>query len=216
MHSHAQGPSGAGASVYARPVTSPFEDGLRRWLDEQGVEGTRRLVRLDDGEALVSKFEPGFSARLHDLLDLLPGLFDESRVLEAYRSEADASPPGTRRVDAWHRAMHRSLAEAGTRLEVPDVRLAEVRTGIDSVRAVLEAVLWSDPTLDAAYEPREGERQAYVEGLAALADERDIFTRYYGTYQGRAVRNHCPGAAFARRMLAHAWRACTGEPPPAA
>lgn len=194
-----------------------FETSLLRWLRrDAGVEESRRLVRATEDEALVSKFEAGFAARLHDLLDVLPELFDESRVVEAYAREAAALPSDTSRVEAWHGAMHRSLAEAGARLDVPDLRLAEVRTGIDSVRAVLEAVLWSVPRVGDEYAPREGERQAYLDGLASLADERDIFTRYYGTFEGRAVRNHCPGAAFARRMLAHAWRACTGEAAPSA
>jgi hypothetical protein len=43
---------------------------------------------------------------------------------------------------------------------------------------------------------------------------RDLFTRHYGTFEGYAVENHCPGASYARTMLAQAWRACTGTHPP--
>lgn len=193
-----------------------IEDGLVAWLhDELGIEGYRRAVRVTDHEILVSKFEPGFAAALHDLLDRVPELFDEATVAANYRRTAATLPADTPRVDAWHGAMHRALAEAGARLEIDDMRLAEVRTGIDSVRAVMDAVLWSGPAVTDAYTPRSGEVQAYRDGLALLADERDIFTRYYGDFAERAVRNHCPGSAFARRMLAHAWLACTDTPPPA-
>jgi hypothetical protein len=176
-------------------------DGVVAWLhDELGVEEYRRAVRVTDQEILVSKFEPGFAAGLHDLLDRLPELFDEATVVANYRKMATVLPADTPRVDAWHGAMHRALAQAGVRLEIDDMRLAEVRTGIDSVRAVMDAVLWTGP--------------AVSDGLALLADDRDIFTRYYGDFADRPVRNHCPGSAFARRMLAHAWLACTDTPPP--
>jgi hypothetical protein len=118
-------------------------------------------------------------------------------------------------VDAWHAAMHEALRFAGARLELDDSRLAEVRVGVDSVRAVLEACIWSQPRGGDDYTPRSGEVQAYRDGFAALQDERDIFTRYYGDFEGVPVRNHCPGSAFARRMLAHGWAAITGTPPPA-
>jgi hypothetical protein len=185
------------------------------WMhDELGVEEYRRVVRVTDQEILVSKFEPGFAAGLHDLLDRLPELFDEATVVANYRKIATVLPADTPRVDAWHGAMHRALAQAGVRLEIDDMRLAEVRTGIDSVRAVMDAVLWTGPAVSDAYKPRSGEVQAYRDGLALLADDRDIFTRYYGDFADRPVRNHCPGSAFARRMLAHAWLACTDTPPP--
>jgi hypothetical protein len=193
-----------------------ISDEVVAWMrDVLGVNEYRRAVRITDDEILVSKFEPGFAARLHDLLDRVPQLFDEATVVANYRRMAGTLPADTPRVDAWHAAMHDALANVGAALGVDDMRLAEVRTGIDSVRAVMEAVLWSGPAVSDGYRPRSGEVQAYREGLAALADDRDIFTRYYGDFAGRPVRNHCPGAAFARRMLAHAWLACTDTPPPA-
>ncbi|MEX1023167.1 MAG: hypothetical protein WD058_08455 [Dehalococcoidia bacterium] len=192
-----------------------FERELREWLrDAAGVEEPRRVARVAEGEVLLSKFEPGFAARLHDLLDRVPELFDSATVAANYDVTARALPADTPRVDAWHASMHAALAAAGARMDIEDVRLAEVRTGIDSVRAVLEAVLWSGPAVGDDYAPRSGEVEAYRDGLAALADERDIFTRYYGEFDGRAVRNHCPGAAFARRMLSQGWRAITATPPP--
>lgn len=191
------------------------EAALLAWMrDDLGVEGYRRVVRATEHEVLVSKFEPGFAARLHALLDELPEIFDEHAVIEAYQQAAHDLPADTPRVDAWHAAMHGALATLGERLGVEDNRLAEVRVGIDSVRAVLEAVIWSAPTVTDAYTPRSGEVKAYRDGMAALQDDRDIFTRYYGDFAGRPVVNHCPGAQFARRMLAQGWLACTGTPPP--
>ncbi|MCK9487053.1 MAG: hypothetical protein M0R73_10230 [Dehalococcoidia bacterium] len=191
------------------------EAALLAWMhDVLGVEGYRRVVRATRDEVLVSKFEPGFAARLHSLLDELPEIFDEDTVVEAYQRAAHDLPADTPRVDAWHAAMHGALAALGERLGVEDHRLAEVRVGIDSVRAVLEAVIWSAPSVTDEYSPRNGEVEAYRDGMAALADDRDIFTRYYGDFDGRPVVNHCPGAQFARRMLAQGWLACTGTQPP--
>ena len=189
---------------------------VSRWLErEVGVDRPRRGVRADDEEILVSKFEAGFAAQLHRLLDEVPELFDGARVIERYQNAAAELPADTPRVDAWHAAMHEALRMAGQRLELDDSRLAEVRVGVDSVRAVLEACIWSQPRVGDEYTPRSGEVQAYRDGFAALQDERDIFTRYYGDFEGVPVRNHCPGSAFARRMLAHGWTAITGTPPPA-
>ncbi|MCA9849056.1 MAG: hypothetical protein KC461_00180, partial [Dehalococcoidia bacterium] len=74
--------------------------------------------------------------------------------------------------------------------------------------------IWTQPRVGDDYSPRNGEIDAYRDGLAALQDERDVFTRYYGDFEGVPVRNHCPGSAFARRMLAHGWTAITDTPPP--
>ena len=196
-------------------TSAVFEPALLDWLRTRGIEESRRLVRVDEDEALVSKFEPGFAARLHELLRLVPDLFDEATVV-ANTARVMASMPDEPRVTAWQTAMHQALAEAGERHAIPDLRLAEVRTGVDSVRAVLDAVLWTEPLCGDEYAPESGEIEAYREGLEALEDGRDIFTRYYGMFAGRAVRNHCPGAAFARILLAQGWHAVTGTPAPAA
>ena len=59
-----------------------FETALLDWLrGPRGIEEPRRLVRVDEEEALVSKFEPGFAQRLHELLRLVPNLFDEATVV---------------------------------------------------------------------------------------------------------------------------------------
>lgn len=193
------------------------EPALLRWIrDEIGVEESRRLVRRDASGILVSKFAEGFAARLHELLDLMPELFEAPSVIAAHERAAAAAEPSAKRVDVWQMAMHALLRTAGERHDIPDLRLAEVRTGIDSVRAILDTVVWSEPSIGDDYSPAPGERSAYRDGLAELADGRDLFTRYYGQFDGAPVRNHCPGAAFARLMLAQGWTACTGEPPPGA
>ncbi|MCA9849055.1 MAG: hypothetical protein KC461_00175, partial [Dehalococcoidia bacterium] len=103
---------------------------VAEWLErEVGVDRPRRVVRADDREILVSKFEPGFAAQLHRLLDELPELFDEPRVIASYQRMAHELPADTPRVDAWHAAMHAALRTAGERLEIDDSRLAEVRVG---------------------------------------------------------------------------------------
>ncbi|MPZ98030.1 MAG: hypothetical protein GEU80_01625 [Dehalococcoidia bacterium] len=204
------------AHTAAMQAAGSFEHRLNEWLRaDVGVDLPRRVAREDPRRVLVSKFEPGFAARLHELLDLMPELFDEASVVAAYEREALEATPGAGRVDCWHTATHRMLREAGERHAIPDLRQAEVRTGIDSVCAVLQAVLWSDPRAgDAGYTPAAGEVTAYLDGLARLAPDVDLFTRTYGEFEGRLVQNHCPGASLARVMLAQGWRACTGTPPP--
>jgi hypothetical protein len=199
------------------PPSNEFESELNKWLRETvDIDLPRRVVRVDDARILVSKFEPGFAARLHELLDLMPELFDEAAVVAAYERVGASRPAETPRMLMWHEAMHGLLRAAGERHAIPDLRQAEVRTGIDSVYAVLQSVLWSDPKLGDDYAPADGESSAYVEGLRSLDPSRDLFTRHYGVFDGRAVVNYCPGAAFARVMLAQAWRACTGTAPPEA
>jgi hypothetical protein len=190
-------------------------EALQRWInDDLGIEGGRRVVRDDGDEILVSKFEAGFAAGVHELIALMPELFEQASVSSAYQR---AASEGGARLDAWHRGMHAMLREAGEREGISELRQAEVRTGIDSVYAVLGTALWSDPQVeDAGYAPGGGERAAYLDALAELGDGRDLFTRVYGRFEGRLVVNHCPGAAFARVMLAQGWTAITGEAPPEA
>ena len=207
------------ARVTAEHPTEPpaaIEARLRDWLHaDAGVTDWRRLARLDEETVLVSKFEEGFAPRLHALLDALPAILDEDAVLGAYQVEAAASPPGTSRLEVWDRALRGLLRDACARLGITEVddQQAFVRVGVDSVRAVLESILWTAPTIDDAYAPAEGERAAYLDVLRAFAG-RDFFTRTYGQFEGRLVQNHCPGAAYARVMLAQAWRVCTNTEPP--
>lgn len=200
----------------ADAARDPRERALNAWLVEtRGVDRPRRIVRADDERILVSKFEPGFAARLHELLERMPELFDAAAVIAAYEVHARAASPKTARTAAWHEAMHATLRAAGDRHAIPDLRQAEVRTGIDSVYAVIDSVLWSTPTVgDAAYTPARGEIAAYRDGLDRLEPGRDLFTRHYGVFDDRDVVNHCPGASLARVMLEQAWLACTGTEPP--
>lgn len=193
-----------------------FETRMRDWLEhEAAVAEWRRLARLDEESALVSKFEEGFAPQLHALLEALPELVDERAVLEAYREAASMAVAGTLRTEAWDRAMRSLLARACVRLGIPETadQQSFVRVGVDSVRALLESVLWTAPTVDEAYEPAPGERAAYLDVTRAFAG-RDFFTRTYGLFEDHIVQNHCPGAAYGRVFLAQAWRACTGTPPP--
>ena len=198
-----------------------LEARLKRWLrDELQIEEDRRLVRVDATTILVSKFEPGFAPQLHALLDSLPELFDETHIQRAYAqaaAEADTTVEtgaSILRVDAWALGMRALLATLGAERGIEDDRQALVRVGIDSVRAVLDAALWSAPRTGDGYEPRSGELIAYREATAGLDPNHDLFTRIYGSFEARSVVNHCPGAPFARTMLAQAWTACTGTPPP--
>ena len=189
-------------------------EALRRWINlDCGIEGARRIVRDDGSDILVSKFEEGFAAGVHELIALMPELFEEQAVVAAYERETTA---GGARLDAWHRGLHEMLRTAGERANISDLRQAEVRTGIDSVYAILSTTLWTEPTVDESFTPSAGARIAYLETLDSLSDGRDLFTRVYGRFEGRMVVNHCPGASFARVMLAQGWTACTGEPAPEA
>jgi cob(I)alamin adenosyltransferase len=193
-----------------------FEARLRDWLrTDAGVSEWRRLARLDEETALVSKFEEGFAPRLHQLLDALPELLDEPVVLAAYSAEVERAAPATPRVDAWDSAMRGLLRDACARLGITeeDNQQAFVRVGVDSVRAILDSVLWTVPSVGEAYAPVDGERAAYLDVVRAFAG-RDFFTRNYGLFEEHLVQNHCPGSAYARVMLAQAWRACTGTEPP--
>ena len=192
-----------------------LEAALNLWLaSECGVAEPRRIVRADRERILVSKVAPGFTLDLYKLVQLMPELFDEVRAIEACELRARSADAHTPRSENWRAAMHEMLAEAGRHNAIEPHRLAEVRTAIDSVFAVLDAVLWSRRTLAQAARPEPGEIDAYRDGAARLAPGGELFRRYYGQFEGRAVENHCPGAALARSMLAHAWRACTGTPPP--
>ena len=186
---------------------------LAAWLFERGVEGARRVVRENDDEILVSKFEPGFAARLGEVMAALPRLTDRTIVARAYEREA-ARTPEAARVEVWRRAMAALVAEglAAAGRDVGEGAL--VRAGIDSVAAVLDSVLWTAPAATQPWSPSAAERRAFEEALARTA-ATDLFTRRYGAFEGQAVVNHCPGAAYARALLACGWHACTGERRPA-
>ncbi len=197
-----------------RPETE-LEEALNTWLREElGIEESRRVVRSNERRIVVSKVDAELVPDLLQLIELTPELFDSARVEAAYRQRAARADPATLRAENWRAAMQELLQAAGRRHGIHDVRLAEVRVGIDSVFAILESVLWTHPTLGESLTPHEGEIAAFRECLSRLDPARDLFMRYYGHFDGRPVENHCPGAALARNLLEGAWRACTGTPPP--
>ncbi|HZU77687.1 MAG TPA: hypothetical protein VFA70_13040 [Dehalococcoidia bacterium] len=193
------------------PSDRRFEGRLAAAVD--GLDG-RRVVRRDANRILVSKFEDGFAAALHASLARVPELFELRSVEAAYGAVATAQTT-LRRVEAWHLALAQLLAELGEARGLTREQQAQVLAGIDSVAALLDSILWSEPGVGDDYAPHSGEEDAYREAVARMDATPGIFTRFYGIFAGARVENHCPGAPFARLLLAQAWTACTGWPPPA-
>lgn len=192
-----------------------FEARLLAWLHEDlGIPDARRIARLDDDEVLISKTDAGLAPALHALMDRLPELIDAATVVEAYRRETAAAAAGTSRLECWDRAMRGLVRRVCGERGIGDDGQALVRVGLDSVRAVMESVLWTEPRVDdEGYEVHRAERAAYLDATRKMAGH-DLFTRHYGVFEGRGVVNHCPGSGYARLLAAQAWRVCTGEPPP--
>lgn len=177
---------------------------FERWLQDRGITEPRRVSRESADVILVSKFGPGFAARLHEAIDRLPELFDSARVQDGYATRA-----GIPRVEAWRVSVAEMLSELGPGRGLDRDQLAEIRAGTDSVAALLDSALWSGPTVGDGWRPSPAEERAYAEALARMDDDSSIFTRYYGDFEGRRVENHCPGARVARRLIAQAWEICT-------
>lgn len=191
------------------------EDRLRRWLaSEHGIAGPRRLAREDDDRLLVSKFPPGFIARVGDAVERL-GILDDPDPLAAATAARASRHPRESRVENWRAAACDLVLERAAERGLSGEHAELVTTGIESVAALMDAVLWSDPVVGDTYEPAPGEIDAYRDALARTDASGDVFTRHYGAFEGRAVVAHCPGAPYARALLESAWRACTGTPPPA-
>jgi hypothetical protein len=177
------------------------------WLAERGFEGERRRVRESPDGILVSKFGPGFAARLHDALDRVPELHDANGLAARYA----ATPAGTPRVEAWRLAVESLLAALGRERGLSRDQLSEVQAGVDSVAGLMDSVLWTSPTLGTEWTPSPAEASAYEEALDRMDDESSIFTRFYGEFEGTPVYNHCPGAQVARRLMGQAWAVVTGQ-----
>jgi hypothetical protein len=180
---------------------------FEQWLRSIGVDSPRRVARESPRSIVVSKFGPGFAAHLHDVLDRLSGVFDGAAVGSGYELLATGQPAASR-VATWHRATLELLAEAAAAGRVDAAERAEVEAGLDSVAALLDAVLWSAPTCGEAWQPGDSEREAFADALARMDDSNSLFTRYYGDFEGRPVENHCPGASAARLLLQQAWEVC--------
>jgi hypothetical protein len=192
-----------------------FETRLNEWLSaEAGVEQRRRIVRRNDERILLSKFAPGFADRLRRSMGLVPELFDIKLVWATYTHLAEIDP-SARRVDTWHRSMRQLLGSFGAERGLTGDLQAEVLAGIDSVAVVMDMALWSAPLCADEYSPLPGEVGAFRDAVAPLDPGHDLFSRYYGSFAGAEVVNHCPGAPFARALLAQAWEVCTGTTAPA-
>jgi hypothetical protein len=190
-------------------VTDDFEQRLQQWLAElPGVTEPRRLVRQDETRALVSKFEPGFAAHLHDVLDRVPELFDRVCVESAYRAFGQEHPEVLRAM-AWRVAIDRVLTGLAVERELSEDDIRNVRGGLDSVAALIDSVLWTSPVAgDASYAPSAGELQAYEDAAGRMEDNAPVFTRAYGVFEGVSVVNYCPAAPFGRVLFQQAWAIC--------
>ena len=196
-------------------MTTDRDERFREWLQERGIEGTRRIVRATPSGILVSKFGEGFAATLFDAVDRLDALFDDEHVSRETTAVAARNPSQTR-VAAWHEATLRILREAVDAGAITAAERAEVEAGVDSVAALLDTALWSGPTFATSdWTPSDGETEAFRDALARMDDADGLFARYYGEFEGLRVENHCPGVRVARRLLEQAWVICTGCPVPA-
>lgn len=186
-------------------------EGLGLWLAERGIDGARRVVAADERRIVVSKTPEGFTERLFEALDALEEALHDDHVAAAM---AACSEPARPRVDVWEAAVMRCVADQAAKLGLPPSVAEEVRFGVESVAALLRAVLWCDLPGEGAHEPSPAERAAFRDLWESLTGDGRRFTRVYGVFDGRPVVAHCPGARLARTLLAQGWRLCTGEETP--
>lgn len=182
--------------------------------DALGIAAPRRVVRADADVVVLSKLQPGETQTLFAAVEALPELFDAAavgveygRVVAAYRERGEAPL----RTTAWREAVESLLDRLGAERGIDAAARRLLAPGLDSVQAVLDAVLWSAPTVDSDAPASAGERAALADVLEA--DDHDLFRRYYGSVDGRRVESYCPGAPFARRLLAQAFAVCGGPAP---
>lgn len=183
---------------------------ILRWLrDAAGIAEPRRVVRRSPTAILVSKFDEGFAARLHETIDRLPEMFDDALVAERF-AELAANEPDRLRAENWRLAVNSILGDGAAREGLHPGAVAEVRAGVDSVAALVDSILWTSPVAGRPHVPEPSEVEAYDETRARMDAERGLFTRYYGSFEGVPVENHCPGSQVARRLFAQAWAICAG------
>ena len=144
----------------------------------------------------------------------MPELLDETAVREAYDALTGKAHPEMPRVQCWHRSTSDLLRTAATSGAISNTERGLIQPGIDSVGGVMDAVLWTQPTVGTAYEPNTAERSAFLDATERVDEGRDMFTRVFGDFENRTVLNVCPGTPFARMLLEQAWLACTGTGPP--
>jgi len=184
-----------------------FEQRLAVWMSGLGLDGPRRIARVQEERVLVSKFEEGFAARLYAAIDRVPELSDGATIRERYARAGQE--PGHGRVALWRDTVDGLIRELAPQRGLDQPQIAEIRAGTDSVAALLDSVLWSGPATGSEWGPSRGEVTAYEEALARMDADDGIFTRYYGTFEGRRVENHCPGAPIARALFIAAWQTVT-------
>ena len=195
---------------------SELQDRMQRWFRETlEIDEDRRIARVDDESIVASKLPPGAAGLVHHVVDRLPEILDADAIQTAYQSRAAELPPGAPRVQAWHQGMTLLLRARTHDRGIPDVERDLIQPGIDSVEGVIDAVLWTQPTVGVDYVPNDAERSAFLDATERIDGGRDVFTRVFGLFENRHVLNVCPGASFARTMLDQAWQACTGTEPPA-
>lgn len=187
------------------PLTSGGrETEVARWLDDLlGPGHGRRVVAVRDDRVLVSKVPPGLPARVVAAAANLTELFDPAALRRRM-------PPGLPPAEAWLTAASAIVreAQAAGRLDGPGA--SEVLAGVDSVAALLASCCWTAGDA-AGWQPSDAERAALDDAETRLArGGRGLFTRVYGTWDGRPVENHCPGAEAARAIFAAARAALEG------
>lgn len=180
---------------------------LELWLRERGVEGARRVVAADERAIVLSKTPEGFVPRLMSTLERVEAALSPDALREAYRRTAR---PGEPRVDAWERACQRAVSEAVQGQQLPPDVVDEVMYGVESVGALLRAVLWPDHRVGDGSLPTPAEQAAFEDAWAAL-ERGSLFTRVYGTFDGRPVVAHCPGARIARELFRAGWEICASD-----
>ncbi len=188
------------------------ESRLASWLrDEAGIDEPRRVVRESPAAVVVSKLAPGLTAELFEAMDALSELLNEDAVRAEYECLAGvyrAAGENPDRTTVWREAAESLLRRLAGEREIDEARVTLIMPGIESVQAALDAVLWSAPDIDSPYSPRPSEASALDDLLGDKA-ERDVFTRYYGSLDGRRIEAYCPGSRYARRLLAVAYGVCT-------
>jgi hypothetical protein len=188
-------------------------DGIEAWLASHPHGPGRRVARITSRGVLVSKFEPGFFERLDATLTDVPALFDIETVRAAYRA---AAAPGVSRAEAWRLGVSSLLDNIRGEGRIDARQHAEAMAGVDSVSALLDAALWTDPGATVEWTPTSAEIAALDELAQRLAPDGDLFTRHYGSFEGTPVTNHCPGSRYARRFFEMARTIVTGPGPGAA
>ncbi|MBH77886.1 MAG: hypothetical protein CL897_06635 [Dehalococcoidia bacterium] len=191
------------------------EDRLHRWLvNEHGIVDVRRIVREDDNGFLLSKVPSDLIGRVGVMVERL-ALFSKDDPIAIATADQAYRYPNRSRVDNWRAAVCDLIRKRAQSQGFSSDDADLLTVGVESVAAVMRAVLWSDPVEGEICAPSSAEIDAWRDVLGRTDRAGDLFTRHYGFFEGKAVSSHCPGAPYARAFMESAWRCCTGTPPPA-